>query len=140
MITYLSVENAGMDRTQCTERNKSRDAVSQIKWTFRYDGIGVGVANLNLISLSLIITSSILFIRSSEDSSTSDSSPLPLPQSPSDDGEDDRNVSDVFKLFVTFAMAWEIKVLSLAASTELVSILLVVDEAALLGCGMWRLV
>ena len=49
-------------------------------------------------------------------------------------------MSDVFKLFVTFAMAWEIKVLSLAASTELVSILLVVDEAALLGCGMWRLV
>ena len=129
-----------MDRTQCTERNKSREAVSQIKWTFRYDGIGVGVANLNLISLSLIITSSIRLIRSSEDSSKSDSSPLPLPQSPSDDGEDDRNVSDVFKLFVTFAMAWEIKVLSLAASTELVSILLVVDEAALLGCGIWRLV
>ena len=124
-----------MDLTQCTERNRSREAVSQIKWTFRYEGIGVGVANLNLISLSLITRSSTLLRRSSEDSSASDSSPAPLPKSPSEDGDEDRKVSEFLRLFVTFAMAWEIKVLSLAAITELVSILLVVDEAALFGCG-----
>ncbi len=43
-----------MDLTQWTDRKSSLEAVSQMKWTLRCDGIGVGVARRNRVMSSPI--------------------------------------------------------------------------------------
>ena len=44
-----------MDRTQWTDKNSKREAVSQIKWILRCEGSGVGVASLKGTRLSSTI-------------------------------------------------------------------------------------
>ena len=56
-----------MDRTQWTDKNRSREAVSQMKCTLRLEGIGEGAASLNGMMLSLNKVPSMSNISSSAD-------------------------------------------------------------------------